>query len=66
VALDDHAPDAKPIVFQFSDKYPKMFADLVRVDVRKQDDIVRFTKDLLTGPDFFHTHSGHWVPEGER
>jgi hypothetical protein len=58
VALDDHAPDAKPILFQFSDKYPPMFGDLVRVDVRKQEDIVRFTKDLLTGDNFFHSHPG--------
>jgi hypothetical protein len=57
VALDDHEPDAKAILFQFSDKYPRMFADLVRVDVRKQDNIVNFTKDLLTGSDFFRSHS---------
>ena len=58
VALDDHKPDARPILFQFSDRHPGLFADQLRVDVRKREDIEKFTMDLLTAADFFPNHPG--------
>ncbi|MCA1606487.1 MAG: toll/interleukin-1 receptor domain-containing protein [Acidobacteria bacterium] len=58
VALDDHAPDARPVLLQFSDDFPDLFADQVRVDVRKRDDVLRFTQQLLCGNDFFLNHPG--------
>ncbi|MGH2732466.1 MAG: peptidoglycan-binding protein [Actinomycetota bacterium] len=58
VMLDDRKPDAKPILFQFADRYPPLFSDQVRVDVRKRHDVEKFTKDLLTDRDFFPNYPG--------
>jgi hypothetical protein len=58
VMLDDRKPDARPILFQFTDKYPDLFSDQVRVDVRKRDDVEKFTKDLLTDKAFFCNQAG--------
>jgi putative peptidoglycan binding protein len=57
VMLDDRRPDVRPILFQFTDKYPELFSDQVRVDVRKRDDVEKFTKDLLTDKAFFCTQT---------
>ena len=53
VALDTAKPDCRAVVLQFTDECPPIFADLVRVDVRKREDVGRFTQDLLCGKDFF-------------
>lgn len=58
VMLHERKPEAKSILFQFSDKFPSLFAEQVRVDIRKRDDVEKFTKDLLTDDDFFPTYPG--------
>jgi hypothetical protein len=68
VALDDRKPDARPILLQFCDKFPALFADQVRVDAQKRDDVQKFTKELLTDQDFFPNHPGpatDFLPEGD-
>lgn len=52
VALDANKPDTRAIVLQFTDQCPPLFNDLVRVDVRKREDVTRFTQDLLCGKAF--------------
>ena len=52
VALDANKPDTRAVVLQFTDQCPPLFNDLVRVDVRKREDVTRFTQDLLCGRNF--------------
>lgn len=53
LALDPNKPDTRSVVLQFSDQCHPLFNDLVRVDVRKREDVTRFTQDLLCGNSFF-------------
>lgn len=57
VALDKDKPDTRAVVLQFTDQCPPLFNDLVRVDVRRREDVTRFTQDLLCGRDFFPERS---------
>lgn len=45
--------DTKIIVFQCGDHAPPVFADQLRVDVRKEVDIEKFVTDLLTDKAYF-------------
>ena len=44
-------------MLQFTNQCPPLFNDLVRVDVRKREDVTRFTQDLLCSKDFFPERS---------
>jgi len=47
------SPDTRIILFQCAADIPPIFQEQVRVDIRNSDAIQRFTKDFLTGTDFF-------------
>jgi hypothetical protein len=44
---------ARIIFFQCGSRFPAVFADQVRVNIRDRVDIQKFTNDFLTSPDFF-------------
>lgn len=47
------SPDTRIILFQCATDIPPIFQEQVRVDIRNPEAIQRFTKDFLTGTDFF-------------
>ena len=47
------SPDTRVVVFQCGPDAPAPFASGLRIDVRKLDNIRRFTKEFLTEPNFF-------------
>ena len=53
VALDPETEDTNILVFQCGNDVPGPFADQVRINARRRDDILRFTQMFLTEPDFF-------------
>ena len=53
VATDPKSPHTNIIVFQCGRDAPKPFEDQLRVDVRRFDDIRKFSKAFFTDPTFF-------------
>jgi hypothetical protein len=53
VAIDPETEDTNILVFQCGSDVPGPFADQVRINVRRRDDILRFTQMFLTEPNFF-------------
>lgn len=45
--------DTRIVVLQFSDEFPAPQADLKRVNVRRESDVVDFAFSFFTSPDFF-------------
>ncbi|MDB5193906.1 MAG: hypothetical protein JWQ96_3469 [Segetibacter sp.] len=53
VASHPQSPEARIILFNCNTTAPGVFADQVSVNLRALADIMKFTKDFLTSPDFF-------------
>lgn len=53
VATKPESPQTRIIVLQCAAEAPRVFEDQVRVDVRDQDDVLKFVTDYLTDPGFF-------------
>ncbi|HJQ34097.1 MAG TPA: TIR domain-containing protein [Pyrinomonadaceae bacterium] len=53
VATQTDDPDPRIVVFQCSQDVPTPFASKMRVNVRNANHVKRFTKQLLTDPEFF-------------
>ena len=53
VALDPETEDTNILVLQCGNDVPGPFADQVRINARRRDDILRFVQMFLTEPDFF-------------
>ena len=53
VATHPQSPDTSIIVFQCGPDVPSPFSDMTRVNVRKIEDVKRFTDQFLRGTDFF-------------
>lgn len=63
VAQHPQSPDTTIIVFQCSDDVPKPFAADLRVNARSEEDIKRFTTELLTDPSFFPSRGAALAPK---
>ena len=53
VATKPASPDTRIIVLQCSTQAPRVFQDSVRVNVREQEDVLKFVKAFLTDANFF-------------
>jgi hypothetical protein len=56
-------PDTRIITFQCSTETPRVFHDQVRVNVREKDDVLKFTRMLLTDPRFFPGYGKALAPK---
>jgi len=62
VATDPQSPHTNIIVFQCGRDAPTPFADQLRVDVRKLDDLRKFAKAFFTDPTFFPSATSALAP----
>ena len=63
VATDPDSLSTNILVFQCGSKGPSPFNDVLRVDVRKLDDIRRFTDAFFRDPKFFAKHQQAIAPD---
>ncbi len=63
LATDPRTPDTRIIVFQCTQDVPRVFANVVRVDVHKQENVRNFVILLLTDKDFFPNYGEALAPD---
>jgi hypothetical protein len=66
VATHPDSPDTRIIVFQCGHDVPTPFAADLRVDIRSDEHLRRFTKQLLTNPGFFPSWNKAIAPDAGR